>query len=190
MDECSDYFGVFEIIPTLLERDFFRESEGSELDIFIYITNQFSSMANQIGSALRQQLIDVALEWQKQFGVAPAITPALSEYDAAILVGCSEEECQENGQSRTAVTRGHDFKHNNIRYQVKGNRPSGKPGSPVTIVVKATNYDWDKLIWILYDTQYNIQEAWEWDADGYKREFYSKQRISPSDMRKGKNLLS
>jgi len=139
--------------------------------------------------SIRQQLIDVALEWQKQFGVAPAITSTLSEYDAAMLVGCSEKEYSKHGQSRTAVTKGHDFKHNNIRYQVKGNRPSGKPGSPVTKVVKPTNYEWDKLIWILYDTQYNILEAWEWDVDGYKREFDSKKRISPIDMRKGKNLL-
>ncbi len=139
--------------------------------------------------SIRQQLIDVALECQKRFGVAPAITSTLSEYDAAMLVGCSEKEYSTNGQSRTAVTKGHDFKHNNIRYQVKGNRPSGKPGSPVTLVSKAKNYEWDKLIWIRYDIQYNILEAWEWDVDKYEQEFGSKKRISPIDMRKGKNLL-
>lgn len=28
----------------------------------------------------------------------------------------------------TAVQRGYDFKFNGARYQVKGNRPTGKPG--------------------------------------------------------------
>ena len=48
---------------------------------------------------LRQQLISIALEWQKRFGVAPAITSALSEYDAAILVGCPEDAY--SGKPRT-----------------------------------------------------------------------------------------
>ena len=66
-------------------------------------------------------------------------------------------------EKRSAVTKGYDFTHNGCRYQVKANRPSGKPGSPVTWVSKVNNYDWDKLIWILYDRNYVVQEAWEWD---------------------------
>ena len=41
---------------------------------------------------LRDKLIQVALEWQAKFGVAPQITTAVSEYDAAMLVGMSESE--------------------------------------------------------------------------------------------------
>jgi len=33
---------------------------------------------------IRDSLVKFALEWQSKFGVAPAITPALSEYEAAI----------------------------------------------------------------------------------------------------------
>jgi hypothetical protein len=40
---------------------------------------------------LRKQLVDVALEWEKQFGVAPSITSAISELGAARLVGMSED---------------------------------------------------------------------------------------------------
>lgn len=137
---------------------------------------------------LRNKLVDIALQWQDSFGVAPSITSAISEYDAALLVGMTESEYSEYMKDKTAVNKGSDFVFNNQRYQVKANRPSGKPGSEVTKVVKAANYLWDKLIWILYDKQYIMQEAWEWDVDKYKLEFDHKSRISPNDYRKGKCL--
>lgn len=137
---------------------------------------------------LRNKLVVIALQWQESFGVAPSITSAISEYDAALLVGMTENEYSEYMKDKTAVNKGSDFVFNNQRYQIKANRPSGKPGSKVTMVAKATNYLWDKLIWILYDKQYVMQEAWEWDVDKYKLEFDSKSRISPDDYRKGKCL--
>lgn len=137
---------------------------------------------------LRNKLVDIALQWQENFGVAPSITSAISEYDAALLVGMTESEYSEYMKDKTAVNKGSDFVFNDQRYQIKANRPSGKPGSKVTIVAKAANYLWDKLIWILYDKQYIMQEAWEWDVDKYKLEFDHKSRISPNDYRKGKCL--
>jgi hypothetical protein len=38
---------------------------------------------------LRKRFVDVALEWEQPFGNAPHITAALSEFDAAQLVGFS-----------------------------------------------------------------------------------------------------
>lgn len=35
---------------------------------------------------LRDILVDVALQWQASFGIAPSITSSISEYDAAMLV--------------------------------------------------------------------------------------------------------
>jgi len=75
-------------------------------------------------------------------------------------------------------------------YQVKSNRPSGKPGSKVTLVGKPRNYNWDKLVWILYDLEYRIEEAWEFTRNEYRQIFGSKKRISPEDMRKGARLPS
>jgi hypothetical protein len=137
---------------------------------------------------LREQLIQVALEWQDRYGVAPQITTPISEYDAAILVGMSDDEYSHFMQDKTAVSKGSDFVHKGIRYQVKGNRPSGKPGSKITMVPKATNYDWDKLIWVMYDKYYEIQEAWEWDVNAYRVEFDAIKRLSPAHYRKGKCL--
>ncbi len=137
---------------------------------------------------VRQQLVSVALEWQRLFGVAPQITSAVSEYDAAILIGCQEEDYSRCMQGRTAVARGADFVYNGKRYQVKGNRPSGLPGSLVTWVPKANNYDWDFLIWILYSTGYEIREAWLWPVDDYRTAFDSVSRISPEHMRRGRPL--
>jgi hypothetical protein len=137
---------------------------------------------------LRKQMVSVALEWQERYGVAPAITSVLSEYDAALLVGCAETDYCIGADLRTAVSRGHDFLFNGIRYQVKANRPSGKPGATVTLVAKATNYDWDRLIWILYNKQYEIQEAWLWEVAEYRTQFDEKKRLRPPDMRKGKRI--
>ncbi len=137
---------------------------------------------------LRQQLISTALEWQHRFGVAPAITSALSEYDAAMLVGCPEEDYSRYMQDRTAVSRGADFVHNGTRYQVKATRPSGKRGSTVTKVPKANNYDWDYLIWINYTTDFEIREAWLWHVTDYRNAFETVTRLSPVLMQGGKQL--
>lgn len=137
---------------------------------------------------LRQNLIKVTLEWQRQYGVAPAITSTLSEYDAAKLIGMSDQDYAEYMCDRTAVSRGHDFIHNKIQYQIKAHRPSGKPGSFITNAGKARNYDWDILIWIRYNTEYEIQEAWAWTRETYISAFDSATRVSPIDMRKGQRL--
>ncbi len=139
-------------------------------------------------SMLRKRLVEVALEWQEKFGVSPSITSSLSEYDAAMLVGMTESEYSEYMKPKTAVSKGTDFMFNGIRYQVKANRPSGKPGSYVTMVPKATNYEWDKLIWILYDKNYIMQEAWEWNVKDYIIAFDNVKRLSPAHYRKGKCL--
>lgn len=134
---------------------------------------------------LRDKLVDIALQWQVHFGVAPSITSSISEYDAAMLVGMSEKEYSDYMKDKTAVAKGTDFIYENIKYQVKANRPSGKKGSFVTMVPKVTNYDWDRLIWILYDKNYVMQEAWEWHVEDYRLAFENKKRLSPKDYRKG-----
>jgi hypothetical protein len=138
---------------------------------------------------LRSRLVAVALEWQRRFGVAPRITDAISEIDAAMMIGTTPDEYSLDCENRTAVTRGFDFTHDCCRYQIKANRPSGRRGSPVTLVRKANNYDWDKLIWILYDQGYGIQEAWEWTVQEYRRRFESVSRLSPDHMRQGKRIF-
>ena len=125
---------------------------------------------------LRNILVDVALQWQASFGIAPSITSSISEYDAAMLVGMSEKEYSDYMRDKTAVAKGTDFVYRNIRYQVKANRPSGKKGSKVTMVPKTSNYEWDRLIWILYDKDYVMQEAWEWYMKDYKMAFENKKK--------------
>lgn len=142
----------------------------------------------EMEKTLREKLAEIALQWQVNFGVAPSITSAISEYDAAKLVGMSEREYSNYMKDKTAVNKGVDFIYRDIRYQVKANRPSGKPGSFVTMVPKASNYDWDRLIWILYDKNYVMQEAWEWQVNDYILAFNSIKRLSPNHYRKGKCL--
>ena len=138
---------------------------------------------------MRDDLIKISLLWQKQYGVAPNILSVVSEYDAAMMIGMPEDEYSDFMQDKTAVSKGSDFIFNNKRYQVKANRPSGKPGSKVTIVAKAKNYEWDYLIWILYNKEFQIKESWIWNQHDYKKEFDEKKRLSPSDYRRGKKLF-
>jgi hypothetical protein len=137
---------------------------------------------------LRDQLVNVALAWEGSFGNAPHITAALSELDAALLVGFPIEEYARSMQGMTAVQRGHDFKFNGARYQVKANRPSGKRGSFVTLVPRAHNFEWDYLIWILYNSRYEIQEAWLWEVAPYREAFEFVKRLSPAHYRNGQRL--
>lgn len=142
---------------------------------------------------LRNRLIEVALEWEKHFGVAPSITSSISEVDAAQLVGMNEDAYCADGGRRTPVSKDVDFVCNGLRYQVTANRPSGKPGSPVTLVSQKTEmkrpFGWDRLIWILYDRLYVMQEAWEFTVEEYRHLFENEKRLSPEHMRKGRCLV-
>lgn len=149
------------------------------------ITTEEQTTPRNDDALIRDRLVAIALEWERRFGVAPAITSALSEYDAARLVGHSDHSFSTDCVGRTAVTRGTDFTHQGIRYQVKANRPSGKQGSFVTLVAKCSNFEWDRLLWLLYDRHYTLQEAWEWDVASYRAAFETKPRLSPADMRRG-----
>lgn len=136
---------------------------------------------------LRARLVEDALRWAEQFGVAPGITGAISEYDAAVrIVGMTEEEYALDCRTHTAVTKGYDFTHNDRRYQVKANRASGKPGSNPTLLSKVSNHEWDILLWLRYDPGYVLQEAWEWPRDRFIRELGHKERLRPNDIRKGR----
>ena len=137
---------------------------------------------------LRRELVALALEWERRYGVSPSITTAISEFDAARLVGHSADSFALDCEGRTAVTRGADFCYLGLRYQVKANRPSGKPGSPVTLVSKAKNNEWDRLIWMLYDREFTLREAWEWTVDDYRATFDAVARLGPADMRRGRRL--
>jgi len=142
-----------------------------------------------IDQSLRNDLVAIALKWQEEYGVAPSITSTVSEFDAAMLVGMPASEYGTFMRDKTAVQRGSDFDWQGKRYQVKANRPSGKPGSRVTLVPKAKNYEWDFLIWILYDTQYQIVESWIWGVDEYKKAFDEMKRLSPKHYRCGERLV-
>ncbi len=137
---------------------------------------------------LRNQLVAIAREWQKKYGVAPAITSSISEYDAAMLVGMTEDDYMKSMAKMTAVNKGHDFKHNGTKYQIKARRSSGRPGSKITNAGKASNYEWHVLIWIRYDKEFVMQEALSWQVDEYKKEFDHKKRISLEDIRQGLQL--
>jgi len=139
--------------------------------------------------SIRDDLVRAALVWENAFGIAPHITSAISEYDAAMLVGLDDNSYKNSLIGRTAVSNGYDFMFNGIRYQIKANRPSGKPGSRVTKVGKASNYKWDILIWILYNVEFVIAEAWQWDCDDYISAFDSVDHVRPEHMRQGKRLV-
>ena len=105
-----------------------------------------------------------------------------------MLLGMAEDEYALAMQEATAVRKGFDFVFRGERYQVKANRPSGRKGSKVSLVAKAANYDWDKLVWILYDRSYRLGEAWLWSVEDYRTRFEGVGRVGPQDMRGGRKL--
>jgi hypothetical protein len=137
---------------------------------------------------LRNELVEISLAWERNFGVAPSITSAISEVDAAEIIGFPAEQYSASMQGITAVQKGFDFIFNGSRYQVKANRPSGKRGSFVTRVPKASNYNWDFLVWVLYNPRYEVQEVWLWNVTAYINAFDALTRLSPAHMRQGKRL--
>ena len=74
---------------------------------------------------LRDDLVKLSLAWQDIYGVAPAITSAISEYDAAMLIGMKDEEYSSFMKDRTAVSRGYDFIYNKLRIPVMSATYSG-----------------------------------------------------------------
>jgi hypothetical protein len=138
---------------------------------------------------LRDKLVSIALEWQRTYGNAPAITGTLGEYDAAMLVGCTEEDYQTQMRERSVVARGHDFVHAGSRYQVRANRPSGRRGSPVTLVSKPDSYEWDFFVWVHYHTDFRLREAWLWPVAEFRTQLGSVSRLSPSHVRQGERLF-
>ena len=143
-----------------------------------------------LAMSLRERLVAVTLEWEQTFGVAPGITSAVAELDVALLVGHSEGTYATACAGRTAVSPGWDVTcPNGVRYQVKANRPSGKPGSSVTLVARPKNFEWDRLVWVLYDPAFTLLEAWQWERDAFREAFVARTRLSPGDMRRGEPLL-
>jgi hypothetical protein len=149
-------------------------------------------VSNSKAADLRRQLVEVALEWESYFGVAPSITSSISELDAALLVGMKEDTYCADGKLRTAVSKDTDFICERVRYQVTANRPSGKKGSLVTLVSQKNErkkpFGWDRILWILYDRSYVLQEAWEFTAEEYRTRFKQLTRLSPDHMRQGRCL--
>jgi hypothetical protein len=99
------------------------------------------NVSNLSDGKLRDLLIQVALEWEKRFAIAPRITCDIAEFDAAMLASTNLRVGKGRQLTDTAVKRGCDFLKDGKKYQVKSNRPSGKPGSPVTLVGKAQNFE-------------------------------------------------
>jgi len=56
------------------------------------------------------------------------------------------------------------------------------------MVPKAKNYNWDILVWILYNKYYQIEEAWAWPVDEYRLQFHETKRLSPKHYRAGQDI--
>jgi len=141
---------------------------------------------------IRDQLVETILKWERTFGFfsgQSGITAAVSEYDAAMLIGQTEAEYIASVRGRSSVSRGYDFVFKGQRIQVRANRPSGLPGSNVwNAGRKAGTGLWDILIYVLYDENYVIQAAYKFDHDTYHKIFSGKTSLRLEDMRRGEQL--
>jgi hypothetical protein len=142
--------------------------------------------------SIRDQLVQTVLKWEEMFGFFPGqagVTAAVSEYDAAMILGLSEAQYARSVDGRSSVGRGYDFMFKDKRVQVKANRPSGLPGSAVRNAgPKVKTGPWDIFIYILYDKDYAVQEVYQFDPDMYETMFSNKEKLRLEDMRKGHRL--
>jgi hypothetical protein len=140
---------------------------------------------------LRDRLVETAIEWQEKYGVSPRvspiITPAIAEYDAARIIGISEEEYAELERDRHLAF---NFIYKGKRYRTRGSRQKSLSERPEGTVIyeKPKDFEWDCFIFILYRKSYVIEEAWLWEVASYKEFFYQNDKMSFSDMRQGKYL--
>src|SRR5438552_17474728 len=137
---------------------------------------------------LRTTLVALVPEWEKRYGVAPFITAAVSEHDAARLVGHTPETFSLDCVGRTAVTRGTDFVATVFGIRSKLVGLAEDPVRSFTWVPKATNYEWDRLVWLLYDREFQLLEAWKWCVADFQSSFDTIKRLSPAHMRTGRRL--
>jgi hypothetical protein len=149
-------------------------------------------MKSEDTMTIRDQLVQTVLKWEEKFGFFPGqagVTAAVSEYDAATILGLNETEYVMAVKDRSAVGPGYDFMFKKRRVQVKANRPSGREGSAVwNAGPKVKTAHWDILIYILYDKNYVIQEAYQFTPDAYDKLFANKEKLRLCDMRKGDKL--
>jgi hypothetical protein len=59
-----------------------------------------------ISHPLRQQLDEVALQWERSYSVLPRVGDALSEFDAAMFAGHTPETFSKAMAGTTAVQKG------------------------------------------------------------------------------------
>lgn len=142
---------------------------------------------------IRDQLVHTVLKWENLFGHFPGqagITAAVSEYDAAMMLGHDEVSYAASILGRAPVGRGYDFKFNNKRIQVKANRPGRRRGATVWNAGPRVATDgWDILIYILYNEDYVCREAYRFDSDEYERIFLGRTgNLRLEDMRMGTRL--
>lgn len=190
------YQSWYRLHPSFIERQYVAKIRASYEIVIKADTNSNEFAKEDWLTALdysRTILVETALSWEKRYGVMPAITSAVSEYDAARMIGISGKEIERIFQTQTAVTRGYDFIWNDVKYQIKANRPSGKKGSIVTMISKPRNYDWDNLIWLLYDKEFNVMEGLLFSQQNFKSEFDTLNIVRPVHLRNSpsaNNLLN
>lgn len=62
--------------------------------------------ATDKGEAIRNKLVAMALQWLEVFVTALSVASAVSEFDAARLIGCSFDDYVQSVHNNSAVTKG------------------------------------------------------------------------------------
>ncbi|MBF0180503.1 MAG: hypothetical protein HQM03_10825 [Magnetococcales bacterium] len=142
------------------------------------------------GNQLRNDLLVVGRRWQEQFGMTPINYAVIAVYDAAMLVGMTEEQFAEYMQERVlSVGREADFVFERKRYLVKAYRQTDTGGgNRVRYVPKAQHMQWDLLVMILYDAELIVMGAWRMTWDEYIAHCDNKEKLTLEDYQKGERI--
>lgn len=130
-----------------------------------------------MSATFREMLVDLACHWQDPLGVTPAVNYAVARYDAAALAGLAESRCR-------AVASGADFDHEGLRYQVIASRDPEPARIPVV-----RRRGWDCLIWLVYDRDYALLEAWRCEGEALRARWGDSRVLGSDCLRLGEDLL-
>lgn len=137
---------------------------------------------------LYNDLINISLKWEKEYGIVPKILPEILKYDAVIYIDYDLDAYAKQIKTRKTNPSGYDILFKGKKYLVKGGRRIGENISTISPMDKPKNKNWDYLIWILYDQEFKVLEVWQWENKVFYKKFQNKTRITADKMRTGKYL--
>ena len=137
---------------------------------------------------LRTTLVALVPEWEKRYGVAPFITAAVSEYDAARLVGHTPETFFAGLRGSHGSYSRHGLLLQRSSVSDQSLSAQRKTRFVHYLGAKSNELRMGSTGLASVCGEFQLLEAWEWYVADYQSSFDTIKRLSPAHMRTGRRL--